>query len=171
MPTFFAQTDERASHKRKSLGLDVRKTKGKRSRMVPIDPSIRQMIERLPLMKDGLLFHSGEGARLRVDCVREFFVREMIKPLSSQFPTVAGKLDLNTADYMDSGTSSSRRPFINGAHEGEIKDWVGHRDSRVIELYRHLGQEDSRRKFARLVILGLRSGPDGLDQSNGPEAG
>lgn len=47
--------------------MDVCETKGKRGRMVPIDPSIRQVIERLPQTKDGLLFHNAEGARLRVD--------------------------------------------------------------------------------------------------------
>lgn len=42
---------------------------------------------------------------------------------------------------------------VSVATEGEVKDWVAHRDSRVVELYRQLGQDDSRRKLERLDIL------------------
>lgn len=171
-PIFFALTDERASHKRKALGLEVRRTKGKRSRMVPIDASLRSVIERQPPSTDGLLFHDAVGNRLRVDSVRNVFIREVIKPLTTRYPTTQGEVGFEHGRLHGFRHFFVSQAFLNGANEGEIKDWVGHRDSRVVELYRHLGQDDSRRKFERLDILGFEDGSDGLNQNtNRPDAG
>ena len=38
--------------------------------------------------------------------------------------------------------------------EGEVKDWVGHRDTRMVELYRHLREQDSKLKMQRIDFLG-----------------
>lgn len=165
IPIFLALTDERASHKRKALGLDVRKTKGKRGRMVPIDSSLREVIERQPQSKDGLLFHDAVGNRLRVDRVRNVFIREVVKPLTTQYPMAHGEVGFEHGRLHGFRHFFVSQAFLNGANEGEIKDWVGHRDSRVVELYRHLGQDDSRRKFERLDILGFENGSDGLNQN------
>ena len=53
--------------------------------------------------------------------------------------------------------------LICGASEGEVKDWVGHRDSRIVEHYRQLSSEDSRRKMEQLDLLEDRSGQEGPD--------
>jgi hypothetical protein len=47
---------------------------------------------------------------------------------------------------------------------GEIREWMGHRDSKIIELYRHLRREDATRKMQRTHG---QLGPDGLWRRGG----
>jgi hypothetical protein len=35
-----------------------------------------------------------------------------------------------------------------------VKDWVGHRDTRMVELYRHLREHDSKLKLQQIDFLG-----------------
>jgi hypothetical protein len=55
--------------------------------------------------------------------------------------------------------------FLGGAAEADIKDWLGHRDSKMVAHYRHLRREDSQRKMDKIDFLGAaarRGGHDGL---------
>jgi len=38
--------------------------------------------------------------------------------------------------------------FIGGASEGEIREWVGHSSSRIVERYRHLADDVAQRVTA-----------------------
>jgi integrase len=44
--------------------------------------------------------------------------------------------------------------FLDGASEGEIREWLGHADSRMVEHYRHLRGDDAQRKMAQIDFLG-----------------
>jgi integrase len=50
--------------------------------------------------------------------------------------------------------------FVSGASEGEIKEWLGHADSKMVEHYRHLRSEDAQRKMQQVDFFGRRSGDD-----------
>jgi hypothetical protein len=43
--------------------------------------------------------------------------------------------------------------FLGGASEGEIKEWLGHADSKMVEHYRHLRSEDAQRKMNLIQFL------------------
>jgi hypothetical protein len=43
--------------------------------------------------------------------------------------------------------------FLGGASEGEIRKWVGHRDSRIVERYWHLRPQDAQRKTDRMTFF------------------
>ena len=43
--------------------------------------------------------------------------------------------------------------FLGGASEGEIKEWLGHADSKMVEHYRHLRSEDAQRKMNQIQFL------------------
>lgn len=63
---------------------------------------------------------------------------------------------------------------MEGATEAEIKQWVGHRDSRVVELYRHFSDDDSPKRLARLNLLGMdmtADGPQSVSSGLDSEAG
>lgn len=150
-PAFLSLTDERASAKRSVE--EQRRTKGRRGRVVPVHPRLAALLEQLPRAKDGRIFHGPLGGKLKPDTVRNIFVREVLTPLRSQFPGVRGQIG-----FADGRLHSFRhffvsRAFVEGATEAEIKTWVGHRDSRVVELYRHLSDQDSRQRLARLQFL------------------
>jgi integrase len=38
--------------------------------------------------------------------------------------------------------------------EGEIKEWLGHADSKMVEHYRHLRNEDAQRKMEQIDFAG-----------------
>lgn len=43
--------------------------------------------------------------------------------------------------------------FLGGASESEIKEWLGHADSKMVEHYRHLRSKDAQRKMNRIRFL------------------
>ncbi len=159
VPAFIFVTDDRASARRSST--EQRRTKGKRGRVIPIHSALQRVLAELPQHTDGRLFRGPKGGKLKPDTVRNIFVRQVIDSLKSQFPTSNGEVG-----FADGRLHSFRHYFVSqaffqGATESEIKQWVGHRDSRVVEIYRHLSDDESRRKFEQLDLLGERSAADG----------
>ena len=167
---FVALADERASSKRKQLG-SARRTKGRRGRTIPIHPSLREILAAMPHHADGMLLHGPRGGRLKPDTVRNIFVREVIVPLKEEFPTPLGEIGFAHARLHSLRHFFVSQAFVSGASEGEVKDWVGHRDSRVVEHYRHLSSEDSRRKMEQLDLLGDRSGQEVPDRDQSAQQG
>jgi integrase len=47
--------------------------------------------------------------------------------------------------------------FIQGIDEGTIRSWLGHSDSRILEIYRHLAAADSKRLMDKLDFSGRAS--------------
>ncbi|WP_425614245.1 tyrosine-type recombinase/integrase [Anatilimnocola sp. NA78] len=43
--------------------------------------------------------------------------------------------------------------FPGGASKGEIKEWLGHAHSKMVEHYRHLRGEDAQRKMSQIRFL------------------
>src|SRR5262245_18706371 len=86
-------TDERASSRRKKLG-EVRTTKGKRNRPVPICTELLKVFRTLKKQKhsDSRIFHGPRGGILKPDTVRNVFLRDVIEPLKVKFPTPAGEI-------------------------------------------------------------------------------
>ena len=67
---------------------------------------------------------------------------------------------------MDGQSHSFRRyfvsqAFLSGVGEEEIMAWGGHRDSKMVAHYRHLGNADARRTMNQIDFLGERSASDG----------
>jgi integrase len=142
------------SARRSQKGREARTTKGKRSRRVPIHPSLRALLLTLRKTSDGYVFHGPKGGRLKPDTVRKALVRHVIDPLADRFPTHDGDVG-----FVDGRLHSFRhyfvsQAFLGGASEGEIREWVGHTDSRIVERYRHLRDEEAQRKMARIDFLG-----------------
>ncbi len=168
VPGFISLTDDRASARRQS-NFEQRRIKGRRGRIVPIHSALKRVLANLPRHPDGRLFHGPQGGKLKPDTVRNIFVRDVIGPLKSQFPTPKGEVG-----FADGRLHSFRhyfvsQAFLQGATESEVKQWVGHRDSRVVEIYRHLSDEESRQKLERLNLLGEHRAADGpLHQQEGP---
>ena len=51
-----------------------------------------------------------------------------------------------------SATFSSASASLGGASEGEIREWVGHADSKMVEHYRHLGRKDAVAKMEQITF-------------------
>jgi integrase len=144
--------DDRFSSRKQSMG-STRTTKGKRSRAIPLNAALRGVLTNIPKHPDGRVFHGPHGASLRQKTILTIFKREVRDPLASEFPVPKGEIGF------EHGTIHSFRHYFvsecfrQGASEAEVKDWVGHRDSRMVHHYRHLRPDDSHRRMQTINFL------------------
>jgi integrase len=148
--------DERSSVVRQNLG-EVRTTKGRRGRRVPIHRELHGVFQRMLSQSTGRLFVGPRSGKLKADTVRRVFVREVIRPLRDQFPTAPGDIGFELGRPHGFRHLFVSQALLGGASEGEVKDWVGHRDTRMVELYRHLREHDSKLKLQQIDFLGAKA--------------
>jgi integrase len=146
--------DNRHSGLAKKAGA-VRTTKGRRPRRVDVHADLRAVLGRLPHQAEGgHVFRGLKGGPLVPDKVLLVLKRDVIGPLAERFPTPAGEIG-----FAHGGVHSFRHFFVTeafrgGATDGEVRDWVGHRDSRIVERYRHLRGRAAKQTMSRLDFLG-----------------
>jgi integrase len=146
-------TDERASSRRQALG-NVRTTKGRRDRWLPIHEDLRQVLLALPRHRDGRIFHGPRGGKVKPDTVRNILIRTVIEPLQKHYPTPAGEIGFEHGRVHSFRHYFCSQAFLAGAAEADIKEWLGHRDSKMVAHYRHLRSADSQRKMQQIDFLG-----------------
>jgi integrase len=148
-------TDERASSRRKMFGA-IRTTKGKRNRSLPIHPDLLAVLLDLKANSkegDGRVFHGPRGGKMKPDTVRNILVREVIEPLKDRFPTPPGEIGFEHGRLHSFRHYFCSQAFLGGAAEADIKDWLGHRDSKMVAHYRHLRRDESQRKMQQIDFL------------------
>ena len=131
-----------------------RRVKDKCTRQIPIAKSLRELLQRSkPKSSSGLVFRSSSGRPLLQNNLREQFRDQVITPLAKLMPR-------NQRKAFSSGRFHTFRHyfvsqcFIKGVNEGTIRSWLGHSDSRILELYRHLAEKDSQRLMQKLNFTG-----------------
>ena len=139
---------------------NARRTKGRRSRALPIHRQLREVLEGLETQPDGRLLHGPRGGKLKPDTVRRILIRDVLEPLKEKFPTPEGEIGFEHGRLHSFRHYFVSQSFRSGASEGEIMEWVGHRDSKMVAHYRHLKNEDSQRKMQQINFLGTRESPD-----------
>ena len=144
--------DERSSHRKRQAGT-ARTTKGKRSRTIPIHSELRELLISLPRHADGFVFHAARGGRIRSRNVLEQFIQHVIEPLKAKFTTPAGEIGFEHGRLHSFRHFFCSQCFLGGASEGEIKEWLGHADSKMVEHYRHLRSDDAQRKMNQIQFL------------------
>jgi len=128
-----------------------------RSRSFPIHAALVAVLKRLP-RTDAYVFHGPRGGRIKPDTVRRILVREVIEPLTQQFPTPEGE-----RGFQDGRLHSFRHFFCstcanNGVPERMVMDWLGHADSEIIRYYYHVHDDEARRRMNDLDFLGGAGG-------------
>lgn len=151
-------TDERSSLRRQQMG-NARRTKGRRGRALPIHPQLRKVLKGLERESDGRLLHGPRGGKLKPDTVRRILIRDVLEPLKDRFPTPEGEIGFEHGRLHSFRHYFVSQSFLSGASEGEIMEWVGHRDSKMVAHYRHLKNEDSQRKMQQINFLGTNESP------------
>jgi len=145
-------TDERARPRRKQTGKE-RRIKGKRGRALPLHPAFRKVLEGLPRHKDGVVFRAERGGKVRDRRVLEVPQNKVIANLTDEFPSPEDEVG-----FTDGTVHSFRHYFCSeayrsGATDAELLEWLGHRDSNIMRLYRHLRPEDGHRRMAKIRFL------------------
>jgi integrase len=145
--------DERSSRRKVQAGT-ARTTKGRRSRSIPIHPELRKLLVKLDRRAGGHVFRAARGGILRENNALRILKEQVIQPLAKKFPTVDGEIGFEHGTFHSLRHFFCSQCFLGGASEGEIREWLGHRDSKVVELYRHLRDEDAQRKMEQMDFLG-----------------
>ena len=134
-----------------------RTLKSGRSRAFPIHPDLLNVLRRLT-KRDGYVFRSPRGGRLKSDTVRRIFVRDVINPLADRFPASAGE-----KSFKDGRLHSFRHAFCSRCANSGVVDrmvmaWLGHTNSAMIKTYYHLHDDESQRTMQQLDFLGGAGG-------------
>jgi integrase len=87
----------------------------------------------------------------------------VLEPFSARFPTASG--DVGFAD----GRLHSFRHFFcslcanRGVPQRVVMRWLGHTESRMVEHYYHLVDEEARRQMARIKLFDGADGRSAAD--------
>jgi hypothetical protein len=91
---------------------------------------------------------------VKPDTIRSILIRDVIEPLKAGFPTPAGELGFEHGRVHSFRHYFCSKAFIDGATESEVKEWLGHADSRMVAHYRHLRVEDGQRRMQSIDFIG-----------------
>jgi integrase len=136
---------------------EKRRLKSGRSRTFPVHADLLDVFRSLK-QNGGYIFRGPRGGRLKPDTVRRVLVRDVITPLSEQFPSKDGQRGIK-----DGRLHSFRHYFCstcanNRVPERIVMEWLGHADSEMIKNYYHLHDDESRRQMDKLDFVGGSSG-------------
>ena len=146
-------TDERSNPRNKQTGKQ-RRTKSKRDRAIPMHPAFLKVVSSIPKHQDGIVFRSQKGGHIRDRQVLATLQDKIIHKLNAEFQSPKGEIGFSR------GTTHGLRHYFcseayrNGATDAELLEWLGHTDSKVMSLYRHLRKEDSHNKMNQIKFLG-----------------
>lgn len=98
------------------------------------------------------------GGRLKADTVRNIFIRDVLTPLAPSFPYPDGEIG-----FSDGRLHSFRHFFcslcaIEGMSQQVVMQWLGHRDSKLIQHYFHLHDKESCEQMRRITLSDSSSG-------------
>lgn len=117
--------------------IHVRQTKSKRDRTVPIHPRLREYLL--------------EGPRLPVYCYSE---------MGRRFRRVCGELGWSGVSPHTLRHTFAAHCAMQGIPLDTLRNWLGHTDLKVTQIYLHLAEDHSMLSMARLPSLGETRGPE-----------
>jgi integrase len=144
--------DERASRRKRQAGT-ARTTKGRRSRTLPIHPVLAQLLQTHARQADGYVFHALRGGKLLARNVLQTLIDKVVEPLKKRFPTAKDDHGFEHGRLHSFRHFFCSQCFLGGASEGEIRQWLGHADTKMVEHYRHLRNEDAQKKMNQIKFL------------------
>ena len=150
--------DETSSSRRGAKVTGPRTLKSGRGRTFPIQDELMPVLRSHPRHADGSVFHGPRGGWLKPDVVRRVLIREVLGPLSARFPTPPGEVG-----FADGRLHSFRHFFCSlcanrGVPQRVAMHWLGHTESRMVEHYYHLHDDEARRQMGRIRLFDDRAG-------------
>ena len=125
------------------------KTKGKKSRRIPLHPELRKILDALPHHEDGLLFHQQpslkypEGGRpLNPDKLLKS-IKRLCKRCQFENPK-----QYKQHTFRHAFASMLAR---NNVPYKQALEWMGHQDSAILDLYIKLFDKDAERHIDAIV--------------------
>lgn len=139
-------TDER-NLRHRARNRKLRMIKNGRGRILPVNEDLRPVLNCIPHLPDGLVFHDGEGKALTGDFVRRTLINRVLIPMKDQFPGVSDE-----KGFQDGRLHSFRHFFCSecsnsGVPENVVMRWLGHSDSKMVRHYYHLHDAEALRQM------------------------
>jgi integrase len=115
---------------------------------------LRPILQRLPRLADGRVFHGPQAGKIKPDTVRNILKREVLPELAEKFPPSSDDPGI-AAGWLH----SFRHYFCSMSADNEVPEqmlmtWLGHRDSEMIRHYYHMRQDEARKQMAKNPFLG-----------------
>jgi integrase len=153
--------ESRAGRLRGLSTREARTLKSGHDRSFPIQEELLRALNQLPRHGEDVVFHGPRGGRLKPDVVRRVLIRKVLKPLAGRFPTAEGEVG-----FADGRLHSFRHFFCSlcanrGVPQRVVMRWLGHKDSRMVEHYYHLHDEEARRQMGRIKLYDEEDGGTG----------
>jgi len=131
---------------------EVRTLKGGYGRSFPINDALLPVLNAIPRKPDGYVFHGSACGRLHADKVRNALIRDVLTPLAEKFPTPEGEVG-----FADGRLHSFRHFFcslcaLRGIGQQVVMQWLGHRDSKMVQHYFHLHDGVARKQMKRITL-------------------
>ena len=135
------------TYKKRVAGEERRLVKNKKSRIIPIHRALLDFVRKHERNSDYFLV-GKDGRKRSYSHTLTPFIDHIIKPLTTEFPPPKGELG-----FKDGRFHSFRHFFVSecfdaGIPECDIKDWVGHSESKIVALYRHIRCESAKAKMS-----------------------
>ena len=121
---------------------------------LPIHIDLAEIFAGLKHHQDGRVFRDSLRGVLKPDTVRLVLRREVITALKNRFPTPAREIGFEHATPHSFRHFFTSQAFVDGASASHIRDWLGHQDSKMVDHYRHLADEESQRRMQGIDFLG-----------------
>jgi len=118
-----------------------------------MNPALLAVLEVLPRKKDGLVFHGQKGGKLRDRRVLVVLQKTVIESLKDEFPTPDGETGFTSGTVHGLRHYFCSEAYRGGGTDAELLAWLGHRNSEIMELYRHLRPEDAQRRMLQINFL------------------
>lgn len=131
----------------------VRTTKNRSSRTFPIQKDLRAVLESRSRGDGDLIFRGPRGGTLKPDTVRRFLTRDVLAKLASRFATPKGEVG-----FANGRLHSFRHYFCSrcanlNVPERVVKEWLGHKSSRMVRRYYHLHDDEAQRQMSKLSFV------------------
>jgi len=155
--------DERSS-RRKRKASAMRITKGRRSRVIPIHPRLRQLFEGLSRKPDGRVLHAERGGVLRPNNVLHTFICDVIESLKEKFPTPADEIGFEHGRLHSFRHFSAAKPFSGvPRRERSRSGSATPTASKMVEHYCHPRNEAAQRKMEQIDFI-VEEDEEGITQ-------
>ena len=86
--------------------------------------------------------------------------RRVIEALEQEFPTPEGEIGFADGTVHGLRHFFCSKAYRNGAKDAKLLEWMGHRNSQIRDLYRHLHREDSHNRMEQINFLGSDDGEE-----------
>lgn len=154
--------DETSTNQRRGKErTEARTLKSGRGRTFPVQDELLPVLRRMQRNADGYVFHGPRGGRLKPDVVRRILIRDVLVPLAGHFPTPKEQVG-----FADGRLHSFRHFFCSlcanrGVSQQVVMRWLGHTESRMVQHYYHLHDDEARRQMGRIKLFDETHGGQG----------